>query len=73
MAENCVVPLLVITTIKAHTDNFRLELEQYLTTVAVNKGSLAAGAEVDALELSSSLVRAPLNRGTLARELWLFI
>jgi len=27
MAENCVVPLLVITTIKAHTDNFRLELE----------------------------------------------
>jgi hypothetical protein len=68
MAENCVVPFLVIFTIKAHAANFRLELDQYLTTVAINKGSLASSTTVEALELGGSLGVSRGGTGKLKRQ-----
>lgn len=42
MAENVVVPMLVIHMLQAHVTNFHNEMDQYLAVLAVNKGSLAS-------------------------------
>jgi hypothetical protein len=41
LAENVVYPLLVLGTLTTHIDNFSHELDQYLTVLAINHGSLA--------------------------------
>jgi len=41
LAENTVYPLLVLSTLRTHIENFSLEVDQYLTVLAVNKGSMA--------------------------------
>ena len=42
VAENAVVPLLVMDTMKYNVENFKEELHQYLTVLALHKGTLAA-------------------------------
>lgn len=44
LAENVVYPLLVLGTLTTHIENFSLELDQYLTVLAINHGSLARHA-----------------------------
>ena len=38
LAENSVLPMLVVGSLKAHIDNFSIEFDQYMTVLAVNKG-----------------------------------
>jgi hypothetical protein len=41
IAENSAVPLLVMDTMRFHVENFTKELDQYLTVLAVHKGTFA--------------------------------
>jgi len=41
LAENVVYPMLVLRTLTTHIENFSLEVDQYLTMLAINHGSLA--------------------------------
>mmetsp|Transcript_5442 Transcript_5442/g.7074 ORF Transcript_5442/g.7074 Transcript_5442/m.7074 type:complete len:797 (-) Transcript_5442:209-2599(-) len=67
MAENAVAPMLVIQTVQAHVANFTLELDQYLTLLAVNKGSHSIPDELDPLKskVKTSFMSAKPNK---ARE-----
>mmetsp|Transcript_69159 Transcript_69159/g.135956 ORF Transcript_69159/g.135956 Transcript_69159/m.135956 type:complete len:616 (+) Transcript_69159:501-2348(+) len=42
IAENAVAPVLVMATLEYHVNNFVEELDQYLTALAIHKGTLAA-------------------------------
>lgn len=41
LAENSVIPMLVVGSLKAHIENFSMEFDQYMTILAVNKGAVS--------------------------------
>lgn len=68
MAENSVAPMLVIQTLQAHVANFTIELDQYLTLLAVNKGSHPSPKNASSTDVLHSSMSASFSSEKKLKE-----